>query len=42
MKSGKIEGVIFCANCIADLGLDAVAWTRRWIKEVGGLTLPER
>jgi len=35
MRAGDIEGVIFCSNCIADLGLDTVEWTRKWIKEVG-------
>ena len=35
MQEGKIEGIIFCSNCIADLGLEAVAWTRQWIAEVG-------
>jgi len=36
MQAGKIEGVIFCSNCIADLGLEAVAWTRQWIAKIGG------
>ena len=33
--NGKIEGVIFCSNNIADLGLEAVEYTRKWITEVG-------
>ena len=35
IRDGSIEGVIFCSNCCADLGLEAVAWARDWIKEVG-------
>ncbi|HOJ10432.1 MAG TPA: hypothetical protein PK733_07560 [Clostridiales bacterium] len=36
LKSGEIDGIIFCSNCIADLGLEAVDITREWIKKVGG------
>jgi hypothetical protein len=36
LKSGRIDGMIFCASCICDLNLEAVEWTRRWIDEVGG------
>lgn len=35
IKEGKIDGVIFCSNCIADLGLETVAWTRQWIAQIG-------
>ena len=35
IKEGKAEGIIFCSNCCADLGLEAVEWVRNWIKEVG-------
>ena len=35
MREGVIEGLIFCSNCCADLGLPAVDWVRRWIAEVG-------
>ena len=35
LREGKIEGMIFLANTMADLGLDAVEWTRKWIAEVG-------
>ncbi len=31
MKEGKIDGIIVCSNCIADLGIEAVEWTRDWI-----------
>lgn len=36
LKEGRIEGMIFLASCICDLGLEAVEWTRNWIQEVGG------
>lgn len=39
LKAGRIDGLIFLASCICDLGLDAVEWTRRWIGEVGDRTL---
>jgi len=39
MKNGDIEGVIFCSNCVADLGLEAVEWTKRWIAKIGDETL---
>lgn len=35
LRQGRIEGIIFLASCICDLGLDAVEWTRRWIQKVG-------
>jgi hypothetical protein len=35
IKEGKAEGIIFCSNCCADLGLNAVEWVRNWINEVG-------
>lgn len=35
LKNGDIEGAIFCANCVCDLNLEAVEWTRRWIQKVG-------
>ncbi len=36
LKSGEIQGVIFCSNCIADLDLKAVDTTREWIRSHGG------
>ena len=39
LREGRIEGMIFLASCICDLGLEAVEWTRRWIAEVGGQEL---
>jgi hypothetical protein len=35
LKTGRIDGMIFLASCIADLDLEAVNWTRDWIREVG-------
>jgi len=35
LKDGKIDGVVFCANTIVDLGLEAVDYARNWIAEVG-------
>jgi hypothetical protein len=34
MIDGTIDGVIFCSNCIMDIGLDAVEWTKQWIKDI--------
>ena len=39
LHEGRIEGMIFLASCICDLGLETVAWTRRWIANVGGQPL---
>jgi hypothetical protein len=30
-NEGKIKGVILCSNCIADIGLDTVDYTREWL-----------
>ena len=35
LKSRKIEGIVFLATCICDLGLESVEWTRQWIHDVG-------
>lgn len=35
IKKRDIEGIIFCFNCIADIGLNTVDFTRKWIAEVG-------
>lgn len=34
IKKGWIEGIIFCSNCICDIGLESVEWTKKWIAEV--------
>jgi hypothetical protein len=35
LRQGRIDGMIFLASCICDLGLEAVEWTRAWIADVG-------
>lgn len=35
LRQGRIDGMIFLASCICDLGLPAVEWTREWIGRVG-------
>jgi hypothetical protein len=35
LREGAIEGIVFLASCICDLGLEAVEWTRQWVREVG-------
>jgi regulator of sirC expression with transglutaminase-like and TPR domain len=35
LKEGRLEGMIFLATNLADLGLESVEWTRQWISEVG-------
>lgn len=35
LEERRIEGMIFLASCICDLGLDAVEWTRQWIRQAG-------
>lgn len=39
LKEGRIEGMIFLASCICDLGLETVEWTREWIQARGTETL---
>lgn len=38
----QIEGVFICSNCIADLGIEAVEWTREWIEKNGMLEITEQ
>jgi hypothetical protein len=35
LREGRIEGMIFLASNVCDMGLPAVEWTRQWIKSVG-------
>jgi len=35
LREGRIEGMIFLASCICDLGLEAVEWSRGWIATHG-------
>lgn len=37
-KDGRIDGLILCSNCIADIGLEASPWTKEWMKSVAGET----
>ncbi len=32
LKAGRIEGMIFLATCICDLGLETVEWLREEIR----------
>jgi len=40
LRRGRIDGIIFLASCICDLELETVEYTRQWIREVGGESLP--
>jgi len=31
IREGTLDGIVICSNCIADLGIEAVEWTRNWI-----------
>lgn len=35
INKGDLEGIVFCSNCIADIGLETVELTRNWIKNLG-------
>ncbi len=35
LRAGRIEGMIFLANTVADFDFEAVEWTRRWIARLG-------
>jgi hypothetical protein len=36
LKDGTADGIIICSNCCADVGLETVAWTKNWLKKIGG------
>ena len=36
IRSGEAEGIILLSNTVADLGFEAVEYTRQWIAEHGG------
>lgn len=42
LRRGRVEGLIFLASCIADCDIEAVAYARRLIAQVGDETLPIR
>jgi len=31
LEQGRIDGMVFLASCICDIGLEAVEWTKNWI-----------
>jgi hypothetical protein len=35
LRAGQVEGLIFLATNVLDLGLETVAWTREWIAAAG-------
>lgn len=35
LRSGEIDGIIFCSNTVADLGLESAEYVRGWIAEFG-------
>lgn len=35
LRAGQVEGLVFLATNVCDLGLETVAWTRDWIASVG-------
>jgi len=39
LREGRLDGLVFLASCICDVGLETVAWTRDWIRRVGELPL---
>lgn len=40
LQRGRIEALIFCGSWLCDRGLEAVNWTRQWIRQVGGKRVP--
>lgn len=35
LMNKTIDGVIICSNCIADVGIEAVEWTKNWLNQIG-------
>jgi hypothetical protein len=35
LKQGQVEALVFCGSWLCDRGLETVAWTRKWIQDVG-------
>jgi hypothetical protein len=42
LKEGRVQGLIFLATPNVDVDLEAVAWTRQWIAQVGDEPLPRK
>jgi hypothetical protein len=40
LKAGRIAGIIFLSTATVDVGLEAVDWTREWIRAHGNESLP--
>lgn len=40
LKAGRIAGIIFLSTATVDVGLEAVDWTREWIRTHGDESLP--
>ncbi len=35
IKKGDLDGIIFCSNTLADIGIEAAEWVKTWIRQVG-------
>lgn len=35
MRTKEIEGIVFCSNCVADLGIEAAKMAKKWIESYG-------
>ena len=35
LRQGRVEALVFCGSWLCDRGLEAVDWTRQWIRRVG-------
>ena len=42
LQEGRIEGMIFLASNVCDMGLPAVEWTRGWINSVKDRVVPQK
>ena len=40
LLAGQIQGVIVCANTVADVGLEAPEYLRQWLAEHGQEEIP--
>ncbi len=34
LNEGSIDGMVFLASCICDIGLETVEWTKNWIRQI--------
>ncbi len=35
IKKGDLDGIIFCSNTLADIGIESADWLKTWISQVG-------